>query len=458
MLLNSHLPMLSIRPLIVRQSFQRGVSRVAQCAAFWSYFALSCAPSGGVPQPSVRPGGEVLLPIVIEREEVRQEIRGFGASSAWTAPALSDELADAFFSVERGIGLNLLRIQIKPDGTSSELETVDAAVARDAEVWAAPWSPPASMKTNNSTSNGGELKEENYSDWAESLADFAQLMNDRGTPLLAISAQNEPDYTAEWDTCRFTPEQLAVFVGDHLVPALAQLEHPVPVLAPESANWGSLERFSEALVDHEPALESILAFATHGYGRIAPREQPAITEVNGEIWQTEVSDPEQDTPDDGMASAQRVARMIHADLTVGQVSAWHYWWLLPRGDVDDTNAGLANKNFELTRRAYALGHFSKFVRPGYVRLEATTSPAYLTFSSAFESPRGDEIIVVISSDRSLELVQEIHVPGSEILSAEMWVTDAERELVPLESVSGSAEAVTVVIPPKSIVTVILSLT
>jgi glucuronoarabinoxylan endo-1,4-beta-xylanase len=246
-------------------------------------------------------------------------------------------------------------------------------------------------------------------------------------------------------------------VGDFLAPALGQLEHRVPIIAPESANWGSLERYSEALVAHEPALESILAFATHGYGRIAPSEQPAIQEVDGEIWQTEVSDPEQSRPDDGMGSAQRVARMIHADLTVGQVSAWHYWWLLPRGDVDDTNAALTNKGFELTRRAYALGHFSKFVRPGYLRLEATPSPAYLTFSSAFESPDGDEIVVVIASDRSLELVQEIHVPGTELRAAEMWVTDAERALVPLEPVSGAADAVTVVIPPKSIVTVILAL-
>src|SRR5690606_11869878 len=172
-----------------------------------------------------------------------------------------------------------------------------------------------------------------------------------------------------------------------------------------------------------------------GYGRVAPREQPAIQAVQGEIWQTEESDPEQDAPDDGMASAQRVARMIHSDLTVGQVSAWHYWWLLPRGDVDDTNAALANRRFQLTRRAFALGHFSKFVRPVSVRVEATPSSAYLTFSSAFESPEGDEPVVVITSDRSLELVQEIHVPGSELRAAEMWVTDAERALVQLVPVS-----------------------
>lgn len=396
-------------------------------------------------------------PVIIERDVLHQTIRGFGASSAWTAPVLSVEQADAFFSVDDGIGLSLLRIQIKPDGTSTELETVDAAVARGAKVWAAPWSPGADLKTNGSTSNGGRLREEAYGEWASQLADFARFMDERGTPLLGLSAQNEPDYVAAWDTCEFSPEQLATFVGDFLAPALIELDTPVPIIAPESANWGSIERYSTALLDHPSAPQSLLSLATHGYGSFVPREVPRIAESGLELWLTEVSDPQQDVPDSGMGSALRVARMIHADLTLGNVSAWHYWWLLPRGDVEDTNAALADRSFELAKRAYALGHYSKFVRPGFIRVGATDSSASLVFSTAFESPDADRLVVVLSSDRSSEMEQEIRVSGSDLGVAQVWVTDSNRELELEETVNVDGESLVVTIPPNSVVTVVLSL-
>src|SRR5690606_26022095 len=61
---------------------------------------------------------------IVVRFDVRhQTMTGFGASSAWTAPMMSAALADELFSVEKGLGLSLLRIQIKPSGESHELET-----------------------------------------------------------------------------------------------------------------------------------------------------------------------------------------------------------------------------------------------------------------------------------------------------------------------------------------------
>jgi glucuronoarabinoxylan endo-1,4-beta-xylanase len=149
--------------------------------------------------------------------------------------------------------------------------------------------------------------------------------------------------------------------------------------------------------------------------------------------------------------------MIHADLTLGNVSAWHYWWLLPRGDVVDTNAALADRSFELAKRTYALGHYARFVRPGFTRIGATDSPAPLVFSTAFESPDEDQIVVVLSSDRSSEMVQEIRVAGSTLAGAEVWVTDSNRTLEITETVDASGESLSVTIPPNSVVTVVMSL-
>src|SRR5262249_52109989 len=136
-----------------------------------------------------------------------QHISGFGASSAWTLPSLG-ELADPFYSKDTGLGLSLLRIRIAPDGTSGEIAAALEAQARGAAVWAAPWSPPGEWKTSGTDRNGGSLLPEHYQDWADRLATFVQNAEAAGVHLIALSAQNEPDWVATWETCEWTPKDL----------------------------------------------------------------------------------------------------------------------------------------------------------------------------------------------------------------------------------------------------------
>src|SRR5262245_26351076 len=116
--------------------------------------SAGCFDSGMRPDPTPP---EPPPPAQLDLAVTYQHIDGFGASSAWTANSLSDAAADQFFSVDTGIGLSLLRIQIKPEGNTLELATAQKAVARGAKVWAAPWSPPGEWKDNGSAKNGGSL-------------------------------------------------------------------------------------------------------------------------------------------------------------------------------------------------------------------------------------------------------------------------------------------------------------
>src|SRR3954465_15984763 len=77
-----------------------------------------CFDSGARPDRTPPPPAG---PAAIDLTQTYQRIDGFGASSAWTAANISDALADQFFSADTGIGLSLLRVQIKPDGTTAEL-------------------------------------------------------------------------------------------------------------------------------------------------------------------------------------------------------------------------------------------------------------------------------------------------------------------------------------------------
>lgn len=376
--------------------------------------------------------------VVVQWSALRQPISGFGASSAWTAPSLSGNLANQLFSAEDGIGLSLLRLRIAPDGSVGETATARQALARGVRVWASPWTPPGAWKDNGSDTNGGSLLPEHYESWARRLAATVRDLSDEGIPLLALSAQNEPDYVAEWETCRWEPEDLAKFIAEHLGPALAEHAPETTVLAPESAGWGRLRDYTDAILAHAEARAVVGIVATHGYNNV-PFEYSEVAEHGLELWQTEVSDSDNPGGNAGMDSGLWVARRMHQDLTIGNVSAWHYWWLLPRTDPgagEDTNAALIYEG-ALTRRAYVMGHYSRFVRPGFVRLATSTAvPRSGVLVTAFRSAEADRIVVVAVNTGRRSAALRIAVDEVRVGDVTPWVTSDEHALEALPSIPG----------------------
>jgi glucuronoarabinoxylan endo-1,4-beta-xylanase len=385
-------------------------------------------------------------------QELRQTISGFGASSAWTAPDLPDELADELFSPER-IGLSLLRMRIAPDGTTSELATAQKAQARGAAVWAAPWSPPGAWKTSGTDILGGRLLPERHAAWAERLAAFVRATEDAGVELTALSVQNEPDYVANWETCEWEPTELAQFIGEHLVGALAAEGVSPRLLAPESANWDSVADYGDTLLRDPAAGAAVDIVATHAYGgEDAPPYAYGTPAAHGkELWMTEWSDSTNDNqPDSGMTSGLVVARQLHDSLTVASVNAWHYWWLVERGDTPPGKASLVGQD-EVTRRAYVVGQYAHFVRPGSVRLGLSTwGPQPGVFASAYLRDGGELVLVAINAKDSAA-TQTFDFTGADVGELTPTVTNDSVALEPAPPVPGGTE-VTLELSPRSVTT------
>ena len=341
--------------------------------------------------------------ITVDPGKTHQVVDGFGEADVWQGSS-SAAMQTLLFDPVKGIGLTLLRIGIESVSGKSVLmgnagiADGQAITKFGGKVWAAPWSPPASMKNNNNVNGTGNntnlsgtsdtLKTSSYEAWATLLAAFpAYYKQQSGVDLYAISAQNEPDFDPNYEACVYDKTEMVNWI-DVLGPKLAALNPPVKVLAAEPDNWGNLwggDAYGPAIIADSAANMYVGPIATHDYGgtNAGTYGRPAPPANNTHhVWETEC------TPGD--TGAITTATMIYAAFASGGVSAWHYWWT--QSFVPDVN--------NPPPQVYAVGNFSKFVRPGYYRIDVSgaptpsgTNPLVVAFGNA---PDGTVAIVVVN--------------------------------------------------------------
>ncbi len=384
--------------------------------------------------------------LVIDRALQKQHISGFGASSAWTAGNISSDTADLFFDPEQGLGLSLLRMHIAPDGTTSETNTAKLAVARGVKVWAAPWSPPGEWKTSGTDTDGGSLLPEHYQDWADRLTAFVNAQAAAGVPLMALSAQNEPNWKATWESCVYDAAELTTFVRDYLAPTIARDCPGVKLLTPETIDWNTLSGFVTPLLADPGAAAAVDIVAVHDYGGV-PYAYTAPADNGKEFWETEVSYDDQV----GVLAALETARQVHRHLTTGGVNAFHYWWLVG----DDTSGGGLLVKGALVPQAYGLGHYSKFVRPGYVRLDVAPQPASGVSTSAFADPDSGRVVIVAVNENTSAIDLSLHFAGRSPAALVPWLTTADVSLKAQATVAFT-DPLAYSLPPQSITTLVTS--
>jgi len=405
---------------------------------------------------------------VITWTDLRQVIDGFGGSCADFYQPFSTEMADFFFTPS-GIGLSLLRTQVVPssadcksffgrDGRvcvsvssgatilNGELAIAQQAIARGVTVWSAPWSPPASMKTNGSFINGGALLPADYSAWAASLAGYVTMMKSNGVSVYALSVQNEPDITQNYGSATYSSRQIHDFVP-YLFSALRSARvASTKIMIAEASQW-KFDLAASAMNDATVAAD-VGILAAHGYGGAKVR---APKSYGKHIWQTEQSDPSSTyngTIADGLAWASK----IHKYLTVANVNAWHCWFLSngsKYGDGTD-NSALTDINLNYPKRAYVLGQWSKFVRPGWSRIVVSYSgPLQI---SAFKDPQNRSFAIVAVNLRPKPTRQTFSLNGVSTKFVIPWITSTDLSLASQNPISVSGTSFTYTLPASSVTT------
>jgi glucuronoarabinoxylan endo-1,4-beta-xylanase len=405
--------------------------------------------------------------LVVDWNNVHQRIDGFGASSAWRS-SWTTNLADLFFSTNsgtgvsldgktnfsfNGVGLSMLRSRIAPDGTTWENSIMQMAQARGARVWSAPWSPPASFKSNNSISNGGYLLSASYQAYANQLAGY--VVNMKGTynvNITAISVQNEPQVSASYESCVWTAQQIHDFVP-YLSSALAASNVALTkIILAEDEHWET-NYYATAMLDPVVAT-NVSIMACHNYDGSPPNNIPAAlptyANTSAALWETEVSKLMGDGAFDGsITDAVYWAGRIHLFMAGAQVNAWHYWWLISN---NSDNEGLTDTNGIPAKRMYVLGQYSRFVRPDYYRIDEGNNNPYAVLATAYKDPSSGNFAIVVANPNTTDTTQSFYFTNFVATSVTPWITSSNLSLAAQPAVTVTNASFSYVIPAMSVVT------
>jgi len=417
------------------------------------------------------------MTIRIDPNRQYQTLEHFGVSAAWWAqevgawPAADlDRVCDLFFDQGRGIGLTLVRYNLGGGKESSGISdpwrsaespltsdgrldwsrdaaavrVIDEAVRRGAQVLVFTNSPPAALTvTGKTTGNRREtnLPAENRPAFARFLADSVQsLAADRGWPVVAVSPINEPQW--DWQPSKgqegsfYSPEEAAALV-QAVVAEFRRRGMTTPVSAVDSGEWKLSSNIGylaalRALSDLEGALTP---YAVHSYWSDSDDREALVAYLKAHdpgkrLWQTEWTEMKGGR-DLGMDSALVLAKTVHEDLVIGGVTSWQYWIGASKYDFRDGLLDVAGGpgGLKTTKRLWALGNWSRFVRPGAVRLAADTPPDSTLLVSAFRNADGGLATVVVNpTEESVPLQLKTPRPGGLLSVVE---TSAFRDLEPV---------------------------
>ena len=404
-----------------------------------------------------------------------QTISGFGAASVWVASKITATLAQDFWAddsnqppanqVNGHAGLSIDRILIDESGNANWGTEAGAAkqalaINPNMRIFGSSWSPPAKWKNNNNVNgnntgndngnpgtNTNQLNASNYAAYAAYQTSWATAMkNTYGFTPYALSVQNEPDYDTTYQSCLWSPAQFDTYIKTNLGPDLQAAGFTNLIMMPES--FADNLNLSATTMGDASAASFVKVIGVHLYGG-GPNTVPASYSTTAghavESWETEISDFAAN--DASITSGLKYANQIHNCVVDHNFNAYNFWWLI---NLNSDNEGLCDSSGNPTKRLYAEGNFSKFIRPGFTRIGATEVPSAGVSVSAYYSASTGKVVIVAINNNGSAVSQPFTYSGLSVSTVYPWITDSSRNLVQQTSVAVSGGNFTYSLPAQSI--------
>lgn len=351
--------------------------------------------------------------------------------SSWTEEN-KNQIADLLYSTEKGIGLSCFRFDLGAGSHISDKERIRdefwwratdcfksaenapfswdnqlgqqwmmrAAKEREVEQYVAyVHSPPFWLTKNGHTQCDPDTGSTNLipgkePDFAGFLAEVLSRFRDAGLPFDFISPVNECGWIWEYpgvheEGCRMSREDIHKVI-DALAEELERRNLPEKILGPETETIEHLAKDLDYFAGNPDLIRKLNhCVSAHSYFNdlfekvgISRRQQLARELKKYSplpYWQTEfcfMGRGRGETRDYGITPALWLAKTVCYDLVLLDACAWHWWLSVSPGDFvfkdgliyTDWRQEGDEENIIASKMLWALGNFSRFVRPGAVRI------------------------------------------------------------------------------------------
>jgi O-glycosyl hydrolase len=317
------------------------------------------------------------------------------------------------------------------------------------------WSPPASMKTPALLPGGVLTNEALFVAFVVRVLQALQTSS-IGLPV-ALSIQNEPEVTAAYASCVYTPETYARVLVD-VFGACQYAKIPVRLIGPETG------MYTPALPYLSGPTWPLAGYALHTYGQCAIIPLNAALHSGRDAWMTEFSQPNGSTE---LAWTLDMMAALAAHVVLVPFNYWA-WWIGYAASVGPPDAGTligGETTAILSKRYYALQKLWSLVTPGWIVRPVVSHDPDLPASLGTQDPCTARVNVVAFSapDESKTVIQIVNrtmgiksvtVGGLPGIAQTSWVSDATRDMAAL-SVSNIIKGMTTIaVPPESVVLVL----
>lgn len=276
------------------------------------------------------------------------------------------------------------------------------AINPNIKIMGSPWSAPVWMKDNGS-SIGGSLQPQYYNVYARYFVKYIQAMKANGITVDAITPQNEPQHGGNNPSMVMSAVQQATFIKNHLGPAFASAGITTKIIIWDH-NCNKPEFPIEVLND-VAAKQYISGSAFHLYeGDISALSTVRAAHPDKDLYFTEQWTGSKGTFDGDL-------KWHIKNVVIGSLRNWSKvvleWNLANDGSFKPHTPGGCTEckgaitldgaiNFNVAY--YIIGHASKFIPPGSVRIESTSFANLQTV--AFKTPQGKKVLLILNEQNA----------------------------------------------------------
>jgi glucosylceramidase len=312
------------------------------------------------------------------------------------------------------------------------------------KIIASPWTAPPWMKDNNSW-KGGKLLPEYYGTWALYFSKYLQAYQKKGINVWGITVENEPlGNDSNWESMHYTPDEMNLFVNKYLGTQLQKDNLQVKILGFDQNRDEQLIAWVDKMYGDESAGNLYDGTAVHWYAstydyfgdalQYVHKKSPNKHLINTEAcvdavtprWKNDEWYWSKEAKDWGWVWAPDHLKHLHPQYAavyryagdiIGCLNNWVDGWVDWNMVLDKQGGPNWAKNWctapvivdvekdevYFTPLYYTIAHFSRFIRPGSIRIGFTNSNSNIAFTAAL-NPDNSIVAIIFNPSEGAENV------------------------------------------------------